>query len=50
MLDRFSRRTQEVQGIEREIVREIKERDPDGPDRLTAVARQAGSHLAAIQA
>ena len=39
VLDRFSRRTQEVQGIEQEIVREIKERDPDAPDRLSAVAR-----------
>ena len=39
LVDRSSRRTQEVEAKEKEIVAAMKERDPDAPDHLSAVAK-----------
>ncbi|WP_422929694.1 MobF family relaxase [Singulisphaera sp. PoT] len=39
VIERFSRRTQEIDALESEIVGEIRRRDPDAPATLSAVAK-----------
>jgi conjugative relaxase-like TrwC/TraI family protein len=39
LIDRTSRRTQEIDATEKSIVQAIKQQDPDAPDHLSAVAK-----------